>query len=124
VNEQDLAYGVASFTGTNTTGYPDQLFITEIFSKYRNRISQTWDFPVSTAGTYTINLLFAEIWEEAQEPGKRVFGISIEDSVVADSVDLVADPGWNIAVVKTYNIEVTDGNIEINFLRGIQNPAI
>src|SRR5690606_33713913 len=70
------------------------------------------------------NLLFAEIWEQAKEPGVRIFGIAIEDSVVADSVDLVAEVGWKVATVKTYQVEVTDGNLDINLLKIKQNPAI
>ncbi len=123
-NEQDLTFAVPSFTGTNSTEYPNSLFATERFSTYRNKISQTWDFPVSVPGTYTINLLFAEVWEGSQNVRDRVFGVSIEDSTVTESLDLVAEVGWNVATVKSYDIEVTDGNIDIDLLRIVQNPAV
>ncbi len=127
VNGQDLAFAIPSFTGKNKNDkkeYPNQLFATERFTTFREKVSQTWDFPVSVAGTYTINLLFAEIWDGAQEPGKRIFGIAIEDSIVTDSIDLVTDPGWNEALIKTYEMVVEDGNIDINLLRIVQNPTI
>ena len=125
ISDEDQAYAIPTFTdGTNETGYSSGLFATERFSNSRNKISQTWDFPVSIAGTYTVNLLFAEIWENAQQPGVRIFGISIEDSVVADSLDLVAEVGWKVATVKTYEVEVSDGNLDINLLKIKQNPAI
>ncbi len=121
---EDLAFGVPGFTGTNDTGYPNKLFATERFSVSRNKISQTWDFPVSVPGMYTVNLLFAEIWEGAQDPGKRVFDVAVENKVVSEQFDATAAAGWNVALVQSYKVEVTDGNLDIDLLKEIQNPAI
>ena len=124
---EDWSYAITSFVdsgGVNDTPYPSELFASERLSISRKSVSQTWDFPVSMAGTYRVNLLFAEIWTEAKEPGKRVFGVSIEGNVVIDSLDQVKEKGWRVAFVKSFDVEVTDGNIDINLLKRIQNPAI
>ena len=121
---EDWAYGIASFPGSHPE-YPTELFATERFSISRKRISQSWDFPVSKEGTYTVNLLFAETYSGAQKPGSRVFGIAIEGKVVNDSLDVAKETGGlNIPLVETYKVEVTDGNLDIDLLKRIQNPAI
>ena len=73
---QDITYG-STFTGTNTTGYPNELFSTERYSTIANPDNMQWNFPVEN-GEYTVNLLFAEIWTGAQTAGTRVFDVLIE----------------------------------------------
>jgi len=118
----DLAFG-AAFTGTNNTGYPNALFSTERYSEEDNPNNMQWDFPVEN-GNYTVNLIFAEVWTGAQNTGVRVFDVEIEGQLVLDDFDQTAAYGWNTAGVETFTVNVTDGNLDIDFFKGVQNPSI
>jgi len=123
---QDNTYGanVASFT--NNTGYPDNIFFTERYNSNTGTAeNMQWDFPAVAGNTYIINLLIAEIWTGAQgAPGVRVFDVTIEDELVLDDFDAVADAGWGTAIVKTFTVTPMDDNLDIDFIKNIQNPAI
>ncbi|WP_232830149.1 malectin domain-containing carbohydrate-binding protein [Lewinella sp. IMCC34191] len=119
---QDITYGVA-FTGTNNTGYPDELFSTERYSTVPNPDNMQWDFPVEN-GDYIVNLLFAEVWTGAQDPGTRVFDVMIEGDPVLEGFDQTVAYGWNTAGVETFSVTVADGNLDIDFLLIAQNPNI
>ena len=119
----DITFGVADFTGTNTTGYPNSLFTTERYSNVANPDNMQWNFTVPN-GDYTVNLIFGEVWTGAQTNGIRVFDVEIEGDLVLDDFDQTATYGWNTAGVETFNITVTDGNLEIDFIKGIENPNI
>ena len=119
---QDITYGVA-FTGTNTTGYPDALFSTERYSTVDNPNNMQWDFPVEN-GDYIVHLLFAEVWSGAQDPGTRVFDVLVEGSLAVDDLDQATAYGFNTAGVETISVTVTDGNLDIDFLKGPQNPNL
>ena len=119
---EDITYGV-NFTGTNTTGYPDELFSTERYSTIANPDNMQWDFPVEN-GDYTVNLLFAEVWTGAQTPGTRVFDVLVEGDLVIDDLDQSVTYGFNTAGVESIPVTVTDGNLDIDFLKGPQNPNL
>ncbi len=119
----DITFGVASFTGTNTTGYPNSLFTTERYSNVVNPDNMQWNFTVPN-GDYTVNLIFAEVWTGAQTNGIRVFDVEIEGNPLLTDFDQTATYGWNTAGVETFNITVTDGNLDIDFIKGIENPNI
>ncbi|MBC2840231.1 malectin domain-containing carbohydrate-binding protein [Robiginitalea sp. SC105] len=121
---EDETFGAAVTTGfTNTTGYPDALFTTERYNTLAVPDNMQWDFPVPN-GNYTVNLLFAEIWTGAQTAGVRVFDVEIEGNLVLDDLDQTAAYGWETAAVETFAVTVTDGNLDIDFIQGIQNPSI
>ena len=119
---QDITFGVA-FTGTNNTGYPDELFATERYSTVPNPDNMQWDFPVEN-GDYVVNLLFAEVWTGAQTVGTRVFDVSIEGQLVLQDFDQTAAYGWNTTGVESFAVSVTDGSLDIDFLEMTQNPNI
>ena len=119
----DITFGVANFTGTNNTGYPDNLFTTERYSNVANPDNMQWNFTVPN-GNYTVNLIFAEVWIGAQTNGIRVFDVEIEGNLELDDFDQTAAYGWNTAGVETFNVTVSDGNLEIDFIKGIENPNI
>ncbi|NJC25892.1 malectin domain-containing carbohydrate-binding protein [Neolewinella antarctica] len=119
---EDITYG-ADFTGANNTGYPNELFFTERYSSVVNPDNMQWDFPVEN-GNYTVNLLFAEIWTGAQTAGTRVFGVSVEGISILDNFDQTAAYGWNTAGVESIPVTVTDGNLDIDFIKGAQNPNL
>jgi hypothetical protein len=119
---KDITFG-ATFSGANTTGYPDALFATERYSDVSNPNNMQWDFPVAN-GDYTVNLLFAEVWTGAQSIGVRVFDVLIEGNLVLDKFDQTEAYGWNTAGVASIPVTVTDENLDIDFLKIAQNPSI
>jgi hypothetical protein len=114
-------------TGINTShasvpvGTPAALFQTERWDQTTGTDMQ-WDFAV-TAGTYEVRLYFAETYSKAQKIGGRVFDVMIEGVTVLDNFDVFAEVGKNKGLVKSFMVSA-DSNIDIDFLRGVQNPSV
>lgn len=124
IADDDKTYGATlpeSFQ--NTTGYPNSLFSTERYNTLAVPENLQWDIPLSQ-GTYTVNLLFAEIYTGANTIGARVFDVAIEGQIVLDDFDQTASFGFATAGVESFTIEVNDGNLDIDFIQGIENPNI
>lgn len=122
----DLTFGVAlPGTFVNNTSYPSSLFATERYSFgiVPDNDNMQWDFPLAN-GSYTVNLIFAEIFSGGQTAGFRVFDVEVEGAVVLNDFDQVAKYGAATAGVESLIVEVTDGNLDIDFIQGIQNPSI
>jgi len=121
---QDLTFGGGIGNLVNNTGYPSSIFGTE---RYNSNIGTTsnmqWSFPVDN-GDYIVNLLFAELFSGADQPGVRVFDVFIEDALVLDDFDQTAMYGFLTAGVETFSVTVEDGVLNIDFVKGAQNPAI
>ena len=121
---EDQTFGAALPAGfVNNTGYPNSLFETERYNTLPVPDNMQWDFPVAN-GTYTVNLILAEIWTGAQTAGVRVFDVEIEGNPVLTGVDQTDDYGFATAAVESFVVNVTDGNLDIDFIQGVQNPNI
>lgn len=121
---EDITFG-AALPGAfvNNTSYPNSLFTTERYNTNPVPDNMQWDFPVAN-GTYTVNLIFAEIWTGAQTAGVRVFDVEIEGQLELNDFDQTATYGWATAGVESFTVNVTDGNLDIDFIQGVQNPNI
>jgi LmbE family N-acetylglucosaminyl deacetylase/chitodextrinase len=75
-------------------------------------------------GTYQVRLHFSENYTGAMTVGARVFDVDIEGARVFDNVDAFAEVGARAALVKTANVAVTDGRLDIDFLRQTENPLV
>lgn len=91
--------------------------------------SERWhwsDFVYSKAlanGAYQVVLKFAEIW--ASNPGQRIFDVRLEGETVIDDLDLFASVGQYAAWDATFDVNVSDGNLDIEFSKGsANNPKI
>jgi len=74
-------------------------------------------------GTYTVNLKFAEI--NFAQPGQRRFGVAINGQMVLTDFDIfVAAGGAFKAVDRRFTTSVSNGQITIQFLPGIENPKV
>jgi hypothetical protein len=81
-----------------------------------------YHYPVPN-GTYAVTLKFNE--PHYGEPGKRVFGVKIQDRQVIQGLDLFAKHGKNRAHDRTFpDIAVTDGWLRIDFTREVELPCI
>lgn len=81
----------------------------------------SYNLPV-TNGTYEVTLKFAELYHSAI--GRRVFDTLVEGNEVISDLDLFSVTGKNVAydVVKT--VSVTDGVLNLKFIKNINNATI
>ncbi len=79
-------------------------------------------FTVPSNGRYRVDLLFAEIW--FQQSGRRVFNVLLENQLVLGNLDLFAAIGHDVAVVYSFEVEVSDGILDINFGSVVEDPKI
>ena len=79
-----------------------------------------YTFPVA-AGSYHVNLYFAETSPKSQKVGARFFNVKIEGNLAFQNLDVFANVGANTALEKSANAVVTDGNltIELDSVQGL-----
>lgn len=75
-------------------------------------------------GEYIVDLHFADTWSGTFGVGLRLFDIVIEGVLVENDLDIYAEVGSNTALVKTFNVTVTDGQLNIRFLHVKENTKI
>ena len=102
-------------------GTPMALFQTERYDKPAGT-NLIWDFPV-TPGQYLVRLYFSENYSGCFCGRRRVFGVSIEGQTVLDHYDAFADVGSLKGVVKSFIVS-SDSDLNITFLREVQNPSV
>lgn len=102
----------------------DELYVTE-----RYGLNFGYAFEVDNA-TYKVTLHFVELYWGAPGlgsdggAGDRVFDVLIEDVVEIDDYDIFAEVGALFAVEKEFDVMVTDGILNIDFLASIDNAKI
>ena len=79
-------------------------------------------FPVSTPGTYFVDLFVAET--RGAQVGQRVWNVTAEGTPAATSVDVVRDAGANVASHVLFAAPVTDGVLNIGFDRVAGQPLV
>ncbi|MCW5517433.1 Ig-like domain-containing protein [Muriicola sp. Z0-33] len=116
----DTTFGATTPLVSNTTGYPDYLFQTERWSADPQ---MNWTFPTGN-GVFEVSILFNEKWSgEAGEP--RVFDVNVEGVLELDDYRPSVDGSQiNVARVETFKVTVVDGELNIDFIKGTQNPAV
>ena len=99
---------------------PMELFQSERWD-HPNGVEMQWSFPV-TSGTYIVRMYFAEIFFTA--PGARTFDVRVEGTLTLDDLDAVALVGADAGMVTETLVAVSDGSLDIDFERVIENPAV
>ncbi len=118
-------YNITDFANT----VDDELYRTE-----RSGANNTLNYaiPVPGAGQYRLRLHFAEIYWGATggsggpgTAGQRVFSINLEGGPVelAD-FDINAEVGPMAAVVKSFDVAVSDGTLNINMTSSVDQPKV
>lgn len=72
----------------------------------------TYTFPVAD-GSYHLNLYFAELYSGDDHAGSRVFNVKLQGSTVFQNFDVFAAVGANAALIKSADIAVTNGAVQI-----------
>lgn len=112
----------------------DEIYLTEtITSNDANQGPVSYDVPISN-GTYTVKLHFAEIYWGVQKRdadgveggvGSRVFDVDIEGESILNRLDVFEVAGAAAsAITKMYDVEVTDGELNIVFTSTVDKPKI
>lgn len=74
-------------------------------------------------GVCDVTLKFAEIY--FNEANRRVFDVTLEDELILDDFDIFTEAGGkNIALDRTFTVEVTDGAVDIDFIASVNNAKI
>lgn len=82
-----------------------------------------YSFPVDP-GTYRVRLHFAEIWNGAASPGVRVFDVRVEGELAFNDLDISSEVGLNTALIREYDVQVSDGTLNVTFIKQLENPKI
>ena len=83
----------------------------------------TYSFAVPN-GDYTVNLHFAENYSGVFSSGARVFSVQMEGATVINSLDVFGSVGANTRLVRSVPVTVSDGQLNIQFIHGVQNPIV
>ena len=81
----------------------------------------SWSIPTAADKPLEIRIYFAEIFFEAE--GERIFDMFIDGKLVEDDLDIFAEVGHDVGMMKSYKI-VSDGAVDITFDPVVENPAI
>jgi len=73
-------------------------------------------------GTFVVTLKFAELYYD--NVGDRIFDVYIEDQLVLDNFDILAEADFAEALDKTFQIDVTDGILDIQFVTLEKEPGV
>ena len=85
--------------------------------------SQGYAFPVPN-GLYQVDLHFAETYVGITGPGQRIFSADVEGERV-ENIDPFAETGGRgIPLVKTVQVEVVDGQLDIGLFKQVQETQI
>lgn len=112
--DTDYKSGLVSSITANVAGTADQkLYQTGRYTESLTK-PMIYSFPLA-AGSYHVNLYFAETFGATEKVGGRVFNVKIQGNTVFQNLDVYAAVGANTALVKGADILVTDGVATIEF---------
>ncbi|RAJ11492.1 malectin domain-containing carbohydrate-binding protein, partial [Arenibacter echinorum] len=111
-------------TQTSNTGYTPYTVPgghTELYYPRRFGPEFSYDFPIAN-GSYTVALHMVENFQTTS--GARVFDVSIEGNNVIDDLDLFASYGKGALAQLSFDVQVLDGELNIDFLASINNAIV
>jgi hypothetical protein len=80
-------------------------------------------FPVPN-GRYRVNVFLMNYCSCTDQVGERVFSIAMEGNVLERDMDLVARYGHRSGGMVSHEVEVSDGELSVTFLHGVENPLV
>ena len=78
----------------------------------------TFSIPVED-GDYTVHLHFVDWTPYTSEIGDRVFHVDIQGERVLSDFDMIAEAGKNTAIVKSFDVSVTTGSVEVTITNSV-----
>ncbi|MFS4493936.1 BspA family leucine-rich repeat surface protein [Maribacter sp. 2308TA10-17] len=128
-------YSADNYADTGSLLDRPQTGLPEPYQSFRYSRSQQMSYVIPVPdGEYTVNLHFAELWFGATGGGaggvgSRVFDVTIEGQLAEDNLDIFAEVGANAILVKTHQVTVAGGVLDIDFdsrdaVDGERHPVI
>ncbi|NDV17300.1 PKD domain-containing protein, partial [Muricauda sp. TY007] len=112
----------------NTTTTPLDIYASERFDNVPGNPNMAYSFPVSPQpGNYEVRLYMGNGFDGTSDAGERIFDVAIEGNIMPllNNLDLSGTYGHNVGIVISHIVKVSDGNLDIEFLHGLQeNPLI
>jgi len=75
-------------------------------------------------GKYKVTLKFAEIYHGINPGNPRIFSVVVEGNQVITDLNLLSTAGLYTATDGTYHVMVNDGLLDIDFIKGFENPKV
>ncbi|MFG2106372.1 malectin domain-containing carbohydrate-binding protein [Micromonospora chersina] len=118
------AYGTnATFDATVPAGTPVTLFNSERWD-LATAPDMQWDFPVPAGTPVQVRLYFANRYAKTGVVGARKFDVSVDGVLKLNDFDPVAGAGGtNRGTMRAFAV-TSDGNIDIDFGRVVENPLV
>ncbi len=107
----------------------DELYKTERAASNSQPNQFSYTLPVAS-GLYRVTLHFAEIYFGTAASGfqggvgSRVFDVSIEGQLVLDDLDIFANVGPAAALVRTFDVAISDGALNLSFVSSADRPKV
>ncbi|WP_436935881.1 malectin domain-containing carbohydrate-binding protein [Halovenus marina] len=103
---------------------PDAIFESERYPTGGSTID--YDLSVTSGESYEVRLYFIEQYDQAQNPGDRIFDVSLEGQTVLNDYDVVADVGYKNATMESFDVTADDGTLDLSLTQdgGSHNPLI
>jgi len=108
----------------------DQLYLTQRSgSGPGKKRGFAYAIPIDGNGPVQVRLYFAEpYWGSPEGPdggaGQRVFSVSAEGEVVLEDLDVYDEAGALTALVKQFEVDVEDGELNLNFVATDGEPIV
>ncbi len=100
----------------------DKTDIPDLYKSERSDMDKfSWAVP---NGKYTVKLHFAENFEGVKKAGDRVFTVEVQSEKIKDLDVFKEAGGANKALVRTVKVPVTNGKLEINFIKSEQREPM
>jgi hypothetical protein len=114
VSTGQLNTGPNTWSGSNTTGAPNNIFANYRYDPAGGSEMQ-WEFPLPK-GSYRLNLYYMERDTTVTGPGQRLFDVAVEGTVLWTNMDPYGDFGWMVPGRESVVLDITDGKLDLDFL--------
>ena len=95
-----------------------------IYQTERYNSNLSYSIAVPFSGFYDVTLHFAEVFNKNQAVNERVFDMSLEGNLVLDDYDIFASVGGYAADVKSFQVQVLDGELNLSSSSSIDNAKL
>ena len=119
-NNTGIAAGIANAIGGKESANDAYLYQTERTTNWDlSTISYSYDVP---NGNYHVILHFADTYFWLN--GQRVFNVLIEGQSLLNNLDIISEVSYNAPLVERFDVLVSDGTINIDFIPVSEIPVI
>ena len=123
--EEDVSYLVetqpSTVSNTSYTPYTVPGGHEDLYYPRRYGPEFGYNFPIAN-GTYTVAVHMVENFHEVANA--RIFDVSFEGDVLIDNLDLFATYGKGGLAILSFDVEVTDEELNIDFLASVNNGIV